>query len=113
VYKVLLTQADKYPDWQVVTHENLCAKPVKTFGHLYETLGLPWSGRIQHKAERLTGSSNSTEARGNQAMDLQRDSAALFEKRRDSIPKVQRREISDIVKDVALDIYSRESFAID
>lgn len=113
VYKALLSQAEQYPDWQVVTHERLSAEALTAFQELYKALDLPWSERIKHKIEKLTGGRNSAEARGNQAMDLKRDSANLFEMRRDSVPEDKRREIYDIVKDVALDIYSRESFAID
>jgi hypothetical protein len=33
--------------------------------------------------------------------------------RRDSIPAEERRQIFDVVKDVALTLYSRESFALE
>ena len=112
-YKVLLAEAERAGDWQVVTHEDLCEAPVSTFRGLYATLGLPWSARVRKKIEDLSGSRSSAEARGNQAMDLSRNSSALFELRRDAVPSEQRREIFDIVQDVALQFYSRESFAID
>jgi hypothetical protein len=112
-YKVLLKEAERAGDWQVVTHEDLCDAPVATFQGLYEVLDLPWSARVRKKVQDLTGSRSSAEARGNQAMDLSRNSSALFALRRDSVPMEQRREIFDIVQDVALQVYSRESFAID
>jgi hypothetical protein len=46
-------------------------------------------------------------------MDLSRDSASLFEMRRDSLTREERREVFEIVKDVALQLYSKESFALD
>jgi hypothetical protein len=45
-------------------------------------------------------------------MDLRRDSAQIFETRRNAIAPEQRRALFEIVKDVALKLYSRESFAI-
>lgn len=112
-YKVLLSQAEESDDWVVVTHEDISAEPVEVFSGMYEQFGLPWSERIQKRVEQLTGSRSSPEARGDQAMDLRRDSSKLFETRRDSVPVETRREIFDIVKDVALKLYTRESFAID
>ena len=46
-------------------------------------------------------------------VDLSRNSSALFELRRDAVPVEQRREIFEIVQDVALQFCARESFAID
>ena len=112
-YKVLLQQAERYADWQVITHEELCERPVEVVRRLYRQLGLPWSSAYAQKLRSLTDSSNPVEARSGRVQDFQRDSSSIFEKRRDAIPKNQRREIYDIVKDVALQIYSRESFAID
>jgi hypothetical protein len=112
-YKVLLAQAERYSDWQVVTHEALSADPLAEFERLYNTLQLPWSPRIARKVQRMTGGRNSAEATGGQAMDLKRDSARIFEMRRDAIPEETRQAIFEIVSDVALRLYPRESFAID
>lgn len=111
-YKVLLTQAEEHPDWQVVTHEALSADPVPTFRQLYEALGLPWSGRVERKVRALT-EDGSAGARNGRVQDFRRNSADIFEMRRDAIPKEERRAIFDVVQDVALQVYSRESFAID
>ncbi len=111
-YKVLLAQAEKYSDWQVVTHETLSADPVPTFRKLYDALDLPWSGRVERKVRTLTEGS-SARARNGRVQDFRRSSADIFEMRRDAIPKEKRRAIFDVVRDVALQVYSRGSFAID
>ncbi len=41
VHKVLFAQANKYPEWQVITHERGSQNPVSTFRHLYRALELP------------------------------------------------------------------------
>jgi len=112
-YKMLLSQANKYDDWPIVTHETFCERPVEVTRRLYEHLELPWSDRYADKIRSLTSSSNSTGARGGHVQDFQRDTSSLFEMRRDSVPTGERRQIFNVVKDVALDIYSRDSFALD
>lgn len=111
-HKALLSQAATYDDWLVLTHEELSERPVETFGQLYERLDLRWTSSIERNIRALTGGSNTVEARDNRVMDLSRDSASIFELRRDSLDPTERREIYDIVGDVALKLYSRESFAL-
>lgn len=112
LYKVMLEQASRHPDWQVITHEALCQHPQHLFRDLYEALDLPWSRRVKQKVRTLTEGA-SARARGGRLQDLRRNSAGIFEMRRDSIPKEERHAIFDIVQDVASQVYSRESFAID
>ena len=109
---VVLAQIEKYPDWQLVTHEALSRQPLETFRQLYDALGLSWSQRIARRLEGMT-QGRSAEASGGRVVDMNRDSAGIFEKRRDSIPKKERQAIFDVTGDVALQLYDRESFAID
>lgn len=110
--KILLSQAEKYSDWIVVTHEELSAHPVPTFRDLYHRLGLPWSWSIRRSIRRLTEGAETAEASQGQPMDLNRNSADIFEMRRDSLTLDERRAVFDTVKDTALKVYSRESFNI-
>jgi sulfotransferase family protein len=111
-YKVLLLQADKYPDWTVIVHEKLSQDPISTLKHLYDVLELPWGEASRHKILRLTQDNRTAEARG-RGHDFRRNSADIFEKRRNSISLREREAIFEVVKDVALKVYTRESFAID
>jgi hypothetical protein len=90
----------------------LSSQPLSSFQYLYDELGLPWTSRVARTVEKLTGSTNPTEARHDQAMDLSRNSANLFEMRRNSLTPEERREVFDVVHDVALQLYSKESFAL-
>lgn len=112
-YKVLLTQAAKYPDWHVITHEALSARPLPIFEHLYDAFGLPWSAAVEHKIRALTQGHGSAEALRGKVMDLQRNSSEIFALRRNSLSVEERRAIFEIVKDVALQVYSEDSFALD
>lgn len=111
-YKMLLAQAAKYPDWEVVTHEELSANPIPVFKRLYEALALPWSEGVERKVRRLT-EGRTARARSGRVQDFRRNSADIFAMRRDAVPKERRRAIFEIVQDVALELYPRESFAID
>ena len=112
-YKVMLTQASKHPDWQVITIEELSEEPIKVFQQLYQHLDLPWSDAVRHKIMQLTGSSNnSTDAQGGKVQDFNRNSKDIFARRIKSISQKEREAIFDIVKDVALEVYPRSSFAL-
>jgi hypothetical protein len=112
-YKILLAQADHYEDWIILTHEEVSAQPLSMFRCLYDDLGLSWSPWVERRIRQMTRGRNTTEASGDQAMDLKRDSASIFRHRRDSLSHAERHEIYDIVADVALQFYSEESFALD
>ena len=79
---------------------------------LYDALDLQWSESVARTLRKLTSGSNSATASTGRVQDFRRDSARIFQMRRDSVPVEQRRQIFEIVKDVALDLYSRESFAL-
>lgn len=112
-YKVLLTQASKHPDWQVFTHEELSQSSVATFKNLYEKLDLPWSNSIKNKVLKLTTGNNSARARSGKVQDFRRNSADIFKTTIESTTLQERREIFEIVKDVALQVYERKTFTID
>ena len=113
VYKVLLTQANKYSDWHVFTLEESSQNPVDFFNNLYQNLDLPWSESVRQKIIKLTQENHSAKAKQGIVQDLKRNSADIFKMSLESISRQERREIFDIVQDVALQIYSRESFALD
>ena len=113
VHKVLFKQVSQYPNWQLITHEELSQYPVETFQYLYKELNLPWSHRIQSKIVKQTQGNKSVNARKGVVQDFKRNSANIFKIRRDSLPIEERRVIFEIVKDVALQLYPIESFAVD
>jgi sulfotransferase family protein len=108
---VLLEQCARHPDWIVVVHEELCEDPLATFRSLYQRLELPWSRRVENVIRRRTSRNNRTDARSRQ--DHYRDSAALFEWRRNMLSRDDRRRVFEITRDAALRIYSEESFDLD
>lgn len=112
-YKVLLEQASKHPDWQVITIEELSDNPLDVFQKLYRHLELPWSDSIQRKIMQLTQSgNNSTDAKGGKVQDFNRNSKDIFAMRRKSLSDKERQAIFDIVQDVALKVYPESSFAL-
>ena len=112
VHRVLLQQAEQQGGWHILTHEALSAEPVATFQGLFTDLGLPWSSRVERKVLSLT-SADHAGARKGRVQDFHRDSAALFDLRRSQLSLDERRRIFDITADVALQLYDRDSFALD
>ncbi|NJM88495.1 MAG: sulfotransferase [Hydrococcus sp. RU_2_2] len=113
VHKVLLAQSKKYPDWQIITLEELSENPVLLYKRLYKNLELPWSVSVEQKILKLTQGNRSAQARKNIVQDFKRNSADIFKTQRDSLSIEERKAIFEVVKDVALQIYSQESFALD
>ena len=112
-YKVLLEQASKYPDWQVITIEELSNDPLNVFQKLYSHLDLPWSDSVERKIIKLTrNSNNSTDAKGGKVQDFNRNSKDIFAMRRNSLSENERQAIFNIVRDVALKVYPESSFAL-
>lgn len=110
-YKILLDQAERH-GWLVVPHEALSTDPTSWFERLFSYAGIPFTDGVQRRIKSLTTNESPT-AKGGRVQDFKRDSARIFEHRRDSIPADLRAQIFDIVEDVALRVYDRPSFAID
>lgn len=112
VHKVLLQQAARHPSWLVIAHEDLSAEPIPTFRTLYNKLDLPWSWWVERHIRALT--ERPPRRGGNPRIhQFARSSKDIFAARLHSVSRETRRKIFDIVEDVALPLYSRESFAID
>ena len=109
---VLLEQASRYPDWHVVTLEEISSDPVSRFKRLYENLELPWSDNVERRIVRMTHASNGVEVKNRRVQDLKRDSAQIFNLRKNSLSTKERRKIFEIVEEVALHYYSFESFSL-
>ena len=50
---VLLTHAEKHPDWAVVSHESLCERPHELFSTVASRLGLRWSAQSDALLDQL------------------------------------------------------------
>ncbi|WP_036483573.1 sulfotransferase family protein [Myxosarcina sp. GI1] len=112
-YKVLLAQASQYPGWLVFTHEELSQSSVAVFKNLYDKLDLPWSQGIENKILQLTTGNSSAKARKGKVQDFKRNSADIFKTSIESISLTERRQIFEIVEDIALQVYDRSSFLLD
>ncbi len=110
--RVILSQAAKHPDWIVVLHEDLCREPVTVYRRLYDDLDLPWSNRVEAGVRRRSSSRNPAEARRGRTQDFSRDSRSLFDLRLGMLTAEERREVFEITRDVALAVYSEESFRL-
>jgi hypothetical protein len=108
--RVLLDQCARHPDWIVVVHEDLCKSPMATFRSLFSQLGLPWTRRVERVIRLQTGAHNRAAARD--IHDHYRNSAALFEFRRGMLSREDRHKIFSVTQDVALRIYTEESFGL-
>ncbi len=110
--RVLLKQASYSPNWVTVKHEDLCTDPLGTFRDIHESLGLPWNALVQANIMKKTSNANQTEAKRGVAMDINRNSSQLFEHRLQQLTTSEKRSIFAITEEVAMELYSEESFNI-
>lgn len=110
--RVLLDQCSRHPEWILVVHEELCRSPVSTFRQMFERLDLDWSKRVERAIVQRTGPHNKTGPAPGKEHDHHRNSAQLFDARRAMLSLKERERIFDITRDVALQVYSRESFGL-
>jgi hypothetical protein len=111
--KVLLSQIKQHPSWRVVTHEALSQDPVAHFCRLYEALDLPWSPRVAERVVALTSRENRVDARKGRVHEFKRNSSGIFAHSLKRLSGEERRRIYEITRDVALQIYPKESFQLD
>ena len=110
--KVLAIQAERNPLWCVVRHEDISLYPLETFHRLYDRLGLPWSSRVEKMIRKRTSAKNKVEAAGGRVQDFNRNSAGLFDLRRNMLSARQRRMVYEVTQDIALKFYEPESFGL-
>lgn len=111
--KVLLNQASRHPSWFVIKHEALSANPLEYFRILYKGLDLPWSQRIEKKVIKLTRQKNAIESPDRKVHSFKRNSTEIFRHSLQMLSREQREKVYEITKDVALQLYPRDSFGLD
>lgn len=113
IYKILLSQSNKYTDWHIVKHEEMSQSPLTYFNDLYQALDLPWSKAIEQKIINMTDGSGKNKVTQNKIHSLRRNSSEIFNASVESLTLEEREMIFNVVQDVALQIYPRSSFSID
>jgi hypothetical protein len=110
--KVVLAQARRNPEWPVIRHEELSARPLDIVSGLYDSLNLTWSERVERMVLANTRAKGRAEASAGKVQDFKRDSAQLFDLRMKMMSADERRRIFDITRDVAEELYPRASFGL-
>lgn len=110
LYKVLLNQCSKYRDWNLIIHEEMCQDPLSFFKHLYPKLDLPWSNSIEKKIIVMTNGKSLNSKMPGKIHSLRRNSSEIFNTSIKSLTVEERRAIFNIVEDIALPIYTVDSF---
>lgn len=112
IYKVLFIYARGNKNIMLITHEEICKTPLKSFRGLYSRFNLPWSQRVEKKILYLTLAHGKAEKGSNRVQDFRRESDGIFDLRLKQVNKVGRRRIYEITKDVAEKIYPKNTFMI-
>ena len=109
---VILRQADRNPSWIVLTHEEICQRPLEMFRKLYSTLELRWSSRVEKRIRHYTGNQNPRAANVGAVHSFKRDSVGLLEHSLKLLSRRERQVIFDITRSVANQFYPEKTFAL-
>jgi hypothetical protein len=111
--QALLAQAARHPEWPVLRHEDVSARPLEHFHRLYARYGLPWSRGIEQTIGRLTSASNPTEAKSGSVQNFRRNSGDLLSHGIRRFTAQQRARIYELTREVAEPLYPISSFALE
>ena len=103
VHSTLLKYREIYPDWMVVSHEDLSLDPVKSFEQMYAALGLSFTDGVHQKILNDTGGHNFHEQDAkNEFVRDSRKNVTNWKKRleSDEITKIR-----DNTEAIAIDLY--------
>ena len=110
--QALLAQAARHPDWPVLRHEDVSARPLEHFRELYSRYALPWSPRVERLVRRLTSDANPTEAATGKVQNFRRNSGALLAHGLRKFTPAQRARIYELTREVAEPLYPASSFGL-
>jgi hypothetical protein len=108
---VLLQFAERHPEWIVVTHEALSARPVEQFHELFKRLGLAWSDAVQKRISAFTSTKNPTTPKQGVAHQLKRNSAENVDRWKNILTSGEQQTVRRITEPLASAVYRETSWA--
>jgi hypothetical protein len=110
VYQVILEYQQKFPDFQVVRHEDLSLDPIRGFEALYKRMGLSFSDRAQKVILESSSSENPRQLSKGKVHRVRLDSRANLDNWKRRLESEEIRRIRQITEDVAVLYYPDQSW---
>jgi hypothetical protein len=99
-------------DTPVLRLEDLSARPVEEFRHLYDHFDLPWSSRVEREIVHMTSGDVAAPRTGGPARQFVRDSARITAATVERTPKDVRKQIFEYCGQVSDPWYDEASYAV-
>lgn len=99
IYSHVIFLKNKYPEWLLVKHEDLCEKPLENFEKIFKYLNISFNEKIVNYIKKTTSGSNS-ERESNELHVLVRDSANLKDIWKTRLKKEEIRYIKNNTKGI-------------
>ncbi len=99
-----------HPHWYIYRHEDLAARPVKSFRALYDKLSLDFGPKVETHIKRYTGDDNPALAEKDKIHTLKRDSKKLIKNWKKKLSEKEIEEIRARTEDVAKEFYGDEDW---
>ena len=108
IYSAIRTFQERHPDWIVVRHEDLSAKPIERYGALYARLGLDFTDGVRRSIAALSDERNPVIARTKH--DVRVASAAAAWAWRARLPAADVARLRARVEDVSAYFYGDDEW---
>ena len=111
VYRVVHKARHLNPDFIVVRHEDLSRDPANGFRHLYNSLGLDYSPRVEEIVRKSSSSENPAELSRNKVHDVRLDSRASIDNWRKRLSEDEIRRVREMTDEVLQLFYPEAEWA--
>jgi hypothetical protein len=110
VYQVILEYQQKFPDFQVVRHEDLSLDPIQGFEALYKRMGLSFSDRAQKVILQSSSADNPKQLSKGKVHRVRLDSRANLDNWKRRLEREEIRRVRQITEDIALTYYPDQTW---
>jgi hypothetical protein len=110
IYQVVAQFESKYPQFQVVRHEDLSLDPIDSFRSLYNVLGLSFSARVKQVINKASSQENPGERADKSIYATRLNSQANLNNWKRRLDPDEITHLHSLTKDTAAIYYSEESW---
>jgi len=106
IYYVVHNYQVHNPSWLVYRHEDISLEPINSFVHIFDTLDLEFTPRVEKFIRQTTEIENLTEPQNTSVFDIRRNSRATIKSWRKHLSPEEIRRIREATEDVSHWFYS-------
>jgi len=106
IYYVVHNYQVHNPSWLIYRHEDISLEPVSSFAHMFSTLGLEFTPRVEKFIRQTTNIKNPTGPQNPSVFDIRRNSRAIIKSWQKHLSPDEIRRVREATEDVSYWFYS-------